>query len=207
MLAAILFPVFGRARENARRTSCQSNLKQLGLAFTQYLNDYDNIIPPYSYGSVYWPNELDPYVKQRMIWYCPSWHAGPLTTPSANSSTYGANYHILTSASAANPPVNISMYQRASELMLIGDSESALAGSPARNATCSSFQASYLRLSDPFAAHGLSAACYAYSQTTGFVDYRHFDGADLLFLDGHVKWRTHGDIMANVDDLWGHLSQ
>ena len=41
ILAAILFPVFGRARENARKTSCQSNLKQLGLAFAQYNQDYD----------------------------------------------------------------------------------------------------------------------------------------------------------------------
>src|SRR5438093_1335925 len=41
ILAAILFPVFGRARENARRSSCQSNLKQLGLAAMQYVQDYD----------------------------------------------------------------------------------------------------------------------------------------------------------------------
>src|SRR5690606_1337372 len=41
ILAAILFPVFARARENARRTSCQSNLKQMGLAIMQYTQDYD----------------------------------------------------------------------------------------------------------------------------------------------------------------------
>jgi prepilin-type N-terminal cleavage/methylation domain-containing protein/prepilin-type processing-associated H-X9-DG protein len=46
LLAAILFPVFGRARENARRSSCQSNLKQIGLAYSQYLNDYDSRYPP-----------------------------------------------------------------------------------------------------------------------------------------------------------------
>lgn len=45
ILAAILFPVFGRARENARRASCQSNLKQLGLGFTQYIQDYDGRYP------------------------------------------------------------------------------------------------------------------------------------------------------------------
>ena len=45
LLAAILFPVFGRVRENARRSSCQSNLKQLGLAVSQYLQDYDEIYP------------------------------------------------------------------------------------------------------------------------------------------------------------------
>src|SRR3546814_2657816 len=45
ILAAILFPVFARARENARRTSCQSNMKQLGLAFMQYTQDYDEWLP------------------------------------------------------------------------------------------------------------------------------------------------------------------
>ena len=45
ILAAILFPVFARARENARRASCQSNLKQLGLAITQYVQDYDERYP------------------------------------------------------------------------------------------------------------------------------------------------------------------
>src|SRR5438874_7363740 len=45
ILAAILFPVFGRARENARRSSCQSNLKQLGIAIMQYTQDYDERMP------------------------------------------------------------------------------------------------------------------------------------------------------------------
>src|SRR5580765_5750903 len=45
ILAAILFPVFGRARENARRSSCQSNLKQIGLGFAQYTQDYDEKMP------------------------------------------------------------------------------------------------------------------------------------------------------------------
>src|SRR5687767_13808544 len=43
--AAILFPIFARARENARRSSCQSNLKQLGIAFEQYIQDYDERYP------------------------------------------------------------------------------------------------------------------------------------------------------------------
>ena len=46
ILAAILFPVFARARENARRTSCMSNLKQMGLAAMQYVQDYDEFYPP-----------------------------------------------------------------------------------------------------------------------------------------------------------------
>ena len=70
ILAAILFPVFGRARENARRTSCQSNLKQMGLAFTMYAQDYDEIMATgkrqnwlYQFGSgeVAWDAPITPY--------------------------------------------------------------------------------------------------------------------------------------------------
>ena len=49
ILAAILFPVFAKAREKARQSSCQSNLKQLGLAFAQYHQDYDETMP-----GLYW---------------------------------------------------------------------------------------------------------------------------------------------------------
>ena len=85
LLAAILFPVFGRARENARRTSCQSNLKQIGVAFAQYSQDYDERLPI----SHWWDGstnhtfdrELSPYVGAKItdsgfdsasIWACPS---------------------------------------------------------------------------------------------------------------------------------------
>src|SRR5690606_39589920 len=47
ILASILFPVFARARESARRASCQSNLKQIGLAMMQYTQDYDEKYLPY----------------------------------------------------------------------------------------------------------------------------------------------------------------
>jgi prepilin-type N-terminal cleavage/methylation domain-containing protein len=51
ILAAILFPVLGRARENARRFTCQSNLKQIGLSFMQYSQDYDELFPPHTGGN------------------------------------------------------------------------------------------------------------------------------------------------------------
>ncbi|MBV9868310.1 MAG: DUF1559 domain-containing protein [Abitibacteriaceae bacterium] len=207
ILAAILFPVFSRARENARKASCGSNLKQLGLAFVQYTQDYDDHLPQYSYTingvGYYWPNLLDPYVKLRGLWYCPSF-AQDMGVPSANSSTYGANFHVLNSASAATKPLPLPAFTRTSELLFVADSEDATTGSPARNAGCSSFQAGYLRISDPLAAHGLSAGCYAYSKNTGLIDYRHLGGANLLFLDGHVKWSTRDKIISNDNDLWGH---
>ncbi|MDR3707066.1 MAG: DUF1559 domain-containing protein [Capsulimonadaceae bacterium] len=85
ILAAILFPVFATAREKARQTSCASNLKQLGLAVVQYIQDYDEDLPSpsvattTSYSStgqwtcgMGWAGLLYPYVKSRGVYTCPS---------------------------------------------------------------------------------------------------------------------------------------
>lgn len=98
ILAAILFPVFVRARENARRTSCQSNLKQQGLGILQYAQDYDELMVPAwsdgncpagtgwgatnsgncvstttpAVGNFKWMDLLQPYVKSTQIFDCPS---------------------------------------------------------------------------------------------------------------------------------------
>lgn len=65
ILAAILFPVFARARDNARRTSCLSNLKQMGLTVLQYTQDYDETMPMANYGGsngagFYWMDAVQP---------------------------------------------------------------------------------------------------------------------------------------------------
>src|SRR3954469_10319714 len=78
LLAAILFPVFGRARENARRSSCQSNLKQIGLGIIQYTQDYDEKFPLSWNGQGWgatltgWVMEVQPYLKSTQIFQCPS---------------------------------------------------------------------------------------------------------------------------------------
>jgi prepilin-type N-terminal cleavage/methylation domain-containing protein/prepilin-type processing-associated H-X9-DG protein len=78
ILAAILFPVFARARENARRASCQSNLKQIGLGVMQYSQDYDEMMLPTS-NRIYdgaqripWHILVQPYVKSLQLMKCPS---------------------------------------------------------------------------------------------------------------------------------------
>jgi len=88
ILAAILFPVFAKAREKARQTSCASNLKQLGLAVIQYVQDYDEAMPVgeynsslnsgnnyYYYGN--WTVSIYPYVKSAGVFTCPD----DVTTP------------------------------------------------------------------------------------------------------------------------------
>src|ERR1700682_886826 len=79
ILAAILFPVFARARENARRASCQSNLKQIGLATIQYVQDYDERFPDFGCtGLASYIDDtgigikLQPYVKSYQVFVCPS---------------------------------------------------------------------------------------------------------------------------------------
>ena len=78
ILAAILFPVFARARENARRASCMSNLRQIGLGTMQYTQDFDEWLPAayYANGSVVtsakWEDVIYPYVKSEQVFTCPS---------------------------------------------------------------------------------------------------------------------------------------
>lgn len=76
LLAAILFPVFGRVRENGRRSACLSNQKQIGLALLQYAQDYDETGPRETFGTSpaqhVWMDALIPYVNNFAVYVCPS---------------------------------------------------------------------------------------------------------------------------------------
>jgi len=80
ILAAILFPVFAKARDRAKASACISNEKQIGLALTQYAEDYDSNFPPervligsaWSLGSNTWKDALAKYINSRDVWVCPS---------------------------------------------------------------------------------------------------------------------------------------
>jgi prepilin-type N-terminal cleavage/methylation domain-containing protein/prepilin-type processing-associated H-X9-DG protein len=77
ILAAILFPVFAQAREKARAISCVSNLKQIGLSWSMYTQDYDEMVVPFSAGggsttsAFAWPFILQPYIKNYQVYKCP----------------------------------------------------------------------------------------------------------------------------------------
>src|ERR1700759_2486197 len=74
ILAAILFPVFARAREKARQTSCSSNLHQLGIAMSQYVSAWDDTYPSFSDpGSIQGDpvTTIQPYVRNYSFLYCP----------------------------------------------------------------------------------------------------------------------------------------
>jgi len=78
ILAAVLFPVFAKAREKARQASCASNEKQIGLAVIQYVQDYDETMPYNDFWNgvagvdTSWKTLMMPYLKSNEIWICPS---------------------------------------------------------------------------------------------------------------------------------------
>jgi prepilin-type N-terminal cleavage/methylation domain-containing protein len=97
ILASMLFPAFSRAREQARKTVCVSNLKQIGLGIMQYTQDYDERYP---IGYPFWHDPapanqkeflVDPYIKSVQIWDCPSWKG-----VYSGSAAYIGNYSFLT---------------------------------------------------------------------------------------------------------------
>ena len=116
VLAAMLFPVFQNVRENARRTSCQSNLKQLGLAFTQYSQDYDERLPMgtsagrpnYGYGDG-WAGRIYPFVKSAGVFTCPDDGVSPIVSGGVTLSpiSYAYNANLAGSDLPGPAPANL----------------------------------------------------------------------------------------------------
>jgi prepilin-type N-terminal cleavage/methylation domain-containing protein/prepilin-type processing-associated H-X9-DG protein len=176
ILAAILFPVFARARENARRASCQSNLKQIGLGIMQYTQDYDEKMPGStannggdSYKSLY--NYVEPYTKSTQIFKCPS-------DSTSNVYSYGYNYVYLALNGISNA-VAIARIQTPAETVMLVDN---LAGSTADYV----YSPRYWRANGGSTVYGNSPStteAYKY----GDVDPRHLETVVTLYCDGHVK--------------------
>lgn len=163
ILAAILFPVFARAREKARQASCLSNLKQLGLGILMYAQDYDETtlplytqnIPSYTLpngtvrtaGIMLWHTELYPYVKNVQLYNCPSDNvtfAGEYT----GGGSYGLN------SLADNLSLGAAVHP--SENMILAEAQG----------------------SDSYNLDG----------DAGEMAGRHNEGLNNAFLDGHAKW-------------------
>jgi prepilin-type N-terminal cleavage/methylation domain-containing protein len=111
ILAAILFPVFARARESARRSGCLSNMKQVTTGILMYTQDYDEVLPFSQDGDIgnyatspkaVWINATMPYVKNKQVWYCPSAKIHRSAPPKGDSdSNYYYNGHASGKALAA----------------------------------------------------------------------------------------------------------
>jgi prepilin-type processing-associated H-X9-DG protein len=193
ILAAILFPVFAKAREKARQTSCLSNCKQLGLALMQYVQDYDERYPQFGYSIPgfcvpnaggptdtlgtnvnLWRFFLAPYCKNYQIFVCPSCtFTGDPSSPAVQLlPSYGYNGNL-----AGQPMASV---KTPAETVAIGDSYH-------------------------WALHQAGGKTHAFAQTCGCwttppdVKYtRHNQGSNACLADGHAKWYNCSDLVGKL---------
>jgi prepilin-type N-terminal cleavage/methylation domain-containing protein/prepilin-type processing-associated H-X9-DG protein len=202
ILAAILFPVFARARENARRASCQSNLKQLGLGLIMYSQDYDGGIVPYGYtppGGAYtvtWAKLYIPlidYVKNDQIFRCPSAPQASKTyapITSFQGSTYGFPYKAVAATGWA---------------ALDGGAGAKLDAVPEASRTCMlgetmwnpyydnyGYGSAQFNIAKPIS---VDPAGSSYHLNGGI----HLEGINFLYVDGHVKWLSANAVTSSVN--------
>ena len=199
ILAAILFPVFARARENARRSSCSSNLKQIGLGLMQYIQDNDGSFPVTYYdltdnefkpeGSQggYTATAIHPYLKSTQIWICPSQptafyprmqtYAGEDTD---RRMTYAINWYIMTHDVYSAAPVNEASIPFPSEIVAMAEGGGVHSG---KTVNLGEIWTQVYATPDDDCTPALLADYKCRRQSSP-----HFAGANYLFCDGHVKW-------------------
>ena len=188
ILAAILFPVFARARENARKSNCQSNLKQIGLATMQYAQDYDEtyhlawtLNPTTRY-----PRLLQPYMKNLDVFVCPS-DPDVWVPETGLRISYICNYNLHPSGDA-NKSVSMAAVNRPSETISLAENAD---GATANRAPDCEYQ---------WGCFG-GAVSSGYNRWARVGRTRHSEGANYVFADGHVKWMKP-DAAANEALHW-----
>jgi prepilin-type N-terminal cleavage/methylation domain-containing protein/prepilin-type processing-associated H-X9-DG protein len=197
ILASILFPVFGRARENARRSSCQSNLKQIGLGLLQYSQDYDEKMMRSYYGdngyqptpadpinNYKWMDAIQPYMKSEQIFNCPS---------NASFPNGFAAYKFKTAKSFGSYGINSSYQDPGSPTPPSGNGDISMASCAAPTTTAWVGDTSYDSNDYSWAidiGSGNTQAAPAVTgnpQTFARTIARHLDTVNILWVDGHVK--------------------
>ncbi|MBI5831549.1 MAG: DUF1559 domain-containing protein [Armatimonadetes bacterium] len=188
ILAAILFPVFAKAREKARQSSCSSNLKQIGLAMIQYRQDYDETTPWYvngaswntwAAGTAYWGRFYEPYAKSQQIFRCPS----AASTDSAGS-TGGADNGVN-----ANYGLN-GYYENKTDAVVTAPSDKIVVHDSWET-----------RLDDngdmlcPQTGQTLNLTQWRAYPARVWEYWRHNETCNLLFYDGHVKAQVMVDAL------------
>jgi prepilin-type N-terminal cleavage/methylation domain-containing protein/prepilin-type processing-associated H-X9-DG protein len=221
ILAAILFPVFARARENARRASCQSNLKQIGISLMQYAQDYDERVVPVKindapdannpYG---WADAIQPYAKSTQILQCPSekWKVrypndsvfgGPKPDgPGAGYTDYWMNVMTSKTDAQGRGGKSLSEFAFPAQTILLGDGGGTWSNNP------SYYSDSRYNSNGTAKASVATGYCGATSAPNLAIimdegSERHLEGTNFAFADGHVKWikgAGDGDHSSGVKD-------
>lgn len=201
LLAAILFPAFSRARENARRTSCASNLKQIGLGLLQYVGDYDDKMPRSFYGTFEastptnykWMDAIFPYVKSEALFDCPSDSLSPKYkfADGQNYGSYAQNGAYSAPGDAQTPPRSSGLYLVS--LASIAASSQTVWATDSNNSNDEnkggSSGGSYGFLWATAAAtvdFTIETPGSGYRQFKGIAE-RHLETTNVLYCDGHVK--------------------
>lgn len=202
ILAAILFPVFARARENARRTSCVSNLKQMGLAVMMYAQDYDETYPRNQQfvtatTYTYWPDLLRPYTGSSQIFQCPSTQRADMT-----NGGYGANEKVLVTRTESVSPIKMAAIPAAANTYMIMDYGtwrifSSYVEAP-KNLSYLPGIGDVRKLSeaDCPGLEGAGSASSYDKYRSECMNGRHFDGVNVNFADGHAKWLKTATVYA-----------
>jgi prepilin-type N-terminal cleavage/methylation domain-containing protein/prepilin-type processing-associated H-X9-DG protein len=216
ILASILFPVFARARENARRSSCSSNMKQIGLGLLQYAQDYDEKNPAVSYGtngdgqsnpattspSYKWMDAIFPYVKSEQLFVCPSDSKNlpyiqyqKLTAPASNYGSYcmstaywGGTFGGYDGGSYHNPnAAALAQIADPSGTVFILESESTLTSSATRGPGSGWRDIA----ANPTVATSATDGVPGFRYTVA----RHLETTNVLYCDGHVKSQRFSNLM------------
>jgi len=210
ILAAILFPVFARARENARRTSCLSNLKQIGIGMMMYTQDYDGKYfaryyytggdaPGDSGGTLvsgwYPPSSettsdskwsLGPYVKSRQLFVCPSFEGYSTSFP------YGYAYNLIAGYpdyyADKGPVLSEATIEEPSLMIAFADTSWVRDLYPVAKKSGSlnspNFKVNFCKV-----AANADSACSGAAWHSEINSYgRHLDGVNASYMDGHAKW-------------------
>ncbi len=179
ILAAILFPVFSKAREKARQTSCLSNVKQLALASRMYIDDWDECWP--ASDSVAWDpvrswtGQYQPYIKNWGICFCPSRTRNGKQVHYAFNGTngwmHGQDWFMPGmpgyGAIGILQPTPLASVRQPAKTMLVADN------------------------GDNWGSNGYGA--FTARLTNPYMDGPHNEGGNFGFVDGHAKWyRTEG---------------
>jgi len=209
ILAAILFPVFAKAREKARQTQCLSNMKQLGTGMMMYVQDSDEVFPINQDASVIpnrpswatwsWREIVAPYVKNGITLY--DWCPGGLADtqvhacPSAPKSRWNYSAHAFLVPGPSNPPpapYTLARLSKPASCALLAETGVQTDWGSTGGNLCSDWWWHGGAQWPPQFTGATSGSQWDYDGVTDWPvwampRYRHTETANIAFADGHVK--------------------
>lgn len=182
ILAALLFPVFSRARAKAQATACLSNLRQIGFAVRMYAYDADGVFPPRFTETepiVFYWDLVNPYVKNEQIWFCPAEGQREL-----NLRHYGLNCYDKYPGDG-----RFEQGMAGVKVSQIDDPSGTIALAETDPADDREMNPPY---PTPWDIGGTQSGNWSWPLTS-LAEHRHNGGFNAFYLDGHVKWLPDAD--------------